>query len=358
MNIPVITALTAWVPQAIPLPRSTTSEPALRRANAQPGWDVWTRSWHPDYGYWREAGPQTWPDKRTDTSRPVHSGPPPADIAWAVPVATGMDLSGFATKVAISICTARAHNTRPVDVVMFCHSTPDEHVPATIAGRLRAEIGAPCFPFSLSQQHGVSPFTALRLAHDLLVAEPDVHTILIVAAEKWCPPFSRICEPGIMHGDAAAALLVERADHSKAGLLLLDVAARHVPGDIRLPTAGAPDAWALTLKSMIGLSLMRHGLQHNDIHDVVGPPGVPSLTDAVYALLRRPHASVCHQACAHLGAAEAIARLAHTLSCCSPPREHRVLLWGYGIGGFVGTALLEAHGAPAIYQPYDVRPVS
>ena len=353
MNTPVITAVATWVPDPIPLSRWRAIESALR-ASGHPGWDAWMRSWHPDYGHWLEA----WPGEESDESLLVHSDLPPPDMTCAVPVETGTDLSGLAARVANVICAARPRSARPVDVVMFCHSSPDEHVSTTIAGRLCAEVGTPCFPFSLSQQHGVSPFTALRRASDLFVAEQDAHTILVVAAEKWCPPFSRICGPGIVHGDAAGALLVERTDYGASGLQLLDAAARHVRVDICRRASATPDARTFTLLSMIESLLARHGLCHREIDEVVGHPGIPSLTDAVCDLLGRPATGMQHEHCVHLGAAESIVRLAHTLTraaCCG---THRVLLWGHGMGGFVGTALLEAHGSPYLYQHDDIRSIS
>jgi 3-oxoacyl-[acyl-carrier-protein] synthase III len=343
MNPPVITAVTAWVPEAIPLSRWMTIESTLR-ATGHPGWDAWMRSWHPDYGHWLEA----WPGKETVGSHPVHSGLAAPSMTCMVPVETGTDLSGLAVKVANALCAARPPDARPVDVIVFCHSSLDEHVSTTVAGRLCAEVGTPCFPFSVSQQHGVSPFTALRLAADLLVAEPDIHTILVVAAEKWCPPFSRICGISMVHGDAAGAMLVERTDPGTGDVHLLDVAARHVPVDICRRTGGTPDGRTFALLSMIESLLARHGLHDGNVNDVVGHPGIPSLTAAVSDLLGRPDTGVQHEHCVHLGAAESIVRLAQVLNSAACGRTHRVLLWGYGTGGFIGTALLETHGAPSL----------
>ncbi|MEX3844323.1 3-oxoacyl-[acyl-carrier-protein] synthase III C-terminal domain-containing protein [Paraburkholderia sp. BR10882] len=350
MNLPVITAVTAWVPEAIPLAQWTMMESALH-ASGHAGWDAWVRSWHPDHAHWLEASPGE-QIAGTCLANPGLAAP---DMTCMVPVETGTDLSGLAAKVAKAIGAARAWDARPVDVVMFCHSSLDEHVSTTIAGRLRAEIGTPCLAFSVSQQHGVTPFTALRLAADLIVAEPEVHTILIVAAEKWCPPFSRICGADIVHGDAAAALLVERTRHETAGLQLLDAATRHVPAHIRRPAAGAADALASTLLSMIDCLLAQHGLHRDEIDTVVGHPAISSLTTAVCERLGRPGTEAPHQDCVHLGAAESFARLAqalrHANHCCT----HRILLWGYGMGGFVGTALLKAHSAPTLHQQDDIR---
>lgn len=353
MNPPVITAVTAWVPDAIPLPRCAARESALR-ATGHPGWDAWVKSWHPDYGHWLEA----WPGGETSGSLPAQPDLLTPDLACAVPVETGTDLSGLAARVANGICSVRPDGARPVDVVMFCHSTPDEHVSTTVAGRLCAEVGPPCFAFSVSEQHGASPFTALRLASDLLVAEPDVHAILIVAAEKWYPPFSRIWGPRIVHGDAAGGLLVERADQGTDGLHLLDAAARHVPADIGRRSAGVPDSRTFTLLSMIDFLLARHGLRCGEIDEIVGPQGITPLADAVSEHFGRPHAGVQHEVAIDLGAAESIVRLAQALSRAVSLRTHRMLLWGYGIGGFVGAALLEAHSAPRFHQQGDARSVS
>lgn len=353
MNIPVITAVAARVPDAIPLPRWNEIESALRLVG-HPGWDAWMRSWHPDYGHWLEARPC----QKTDASPCASQILPAPHMAGTVPVETGTDLSGLAAKVANEICAARTPDARPIDVIAFCHSSLDEHVSTTVAGRLCAEVGTPCFPFSVSQQHGVSSFTALRLASDLLIAEPDVHTILIVAAEKWCPPFSRVCGPDMVHGDAAGALLVERTGHATGGLHLLDVAARHVPGDVGRRATGVPDARTFTLLSMIDVLLARHGLRHSEIDEIVGQPGIPSLANAVGEHFGRPDARVQHQVGIHLGAAESIVRLAQALSRATCLRTHRMLLWGYGISGFVGTALLEACGAPFRCQQAGVWSVS
>lgn len=351
MNPPVITAVTAWVPDAIPLSHRAVMESA-RRASGRTGWDAWVRSWQPDHRHWLEVCR----GEETGGSGPTNPDPAVPSMTCMVPVETRTDLSGLATKVAKAICVTRTQRARPIDVVVFCHSSLDEDIPTTIAGRLCAEIGTPCFPFSVSQQHGVSPFTALRLATDLFVAEPDIHTILIVAAEKWCPPFSRICGPTIVHGDAAGALLVERTGHGTGGLRLLDVAARHV--DIRLGAPKAHDANTFTLLSMIESLLARHGLRHAEIDEVVGHPTIPSLTAAVCNQFGRPGTALQHEPCVHLGAADAVVRLAQTLTRATRCRTYRLLLWGFGLGGFAGTALLEADGAPFACQQEDARSVS
>ncbi|MFM0487420.1 beta-ketoacyl-[acyl-carrier-protein] synthase family protein [Paraburkholderia graminis] len=342
----MITAVAAWVPEAMPLSRWSTIESALR-ATGHRGWNAWMRSWEAGYAHWL----QCWPAAQTAGSPVVHSDLLPRELDIMVPVETGTDLSGLAATMANTICAARAAGARPVDVVMFCHGSLDEHVSTTTAGRLCAELGTPCFAFSVSQQHGASVFTALRLALDLLFAEPDLQTVLIIAAEKWYPPFSRLAGAGIVLGDAAGALLVERASHASVGLRLLDAETRRVITCPGRAASGAQDSWAVTLAATIESLLARHRPGQNGqdrIGEIIGHPGMPSLAEAVCTLAGRPHAGLQHEHCIHLGAAESIVRLAQRLGSALHGRGHRLLLWGFGTCGFVGAALLETHDAPFV----------
>lgn len=341
MSRPVITALTSCVPPAMPLSRWLEKESALR-TTSNPGWNTWMRSWHPDYAHWLEASPQ------------IEAGHPPTlshdpaipDRCYMIPVETTLDQTGLAARVLRNICARRPGNASPIDVIMFCHTTPGERVPATTAGRLCEETGASCLAFSVSQQQGASVLTALRLAGDLLLAEADVHTILIVAAEKWYPPFTRCATGGVIHGDAAGALLIQRAAPESGGLRILDAETRRVPHRSQPGITESDESWASTLTKLIDLLLARNGLRRNQINDVIGHQGMPSLSIAVHSHLGRPAVRERRKESAHLGAAESIVRLAQTPDCLAPRHDRRTLLWGFGIGGFIGAALLEARGMP------------
>ncbi|WP_185735966.1 3-oxoacyl-ACP synthase [Burkholderia cepacia] len=269
-----------------------------------------------------------------------------------MPVERDTDLSGLAAKVAQTICAARPANAAPIDIAMFCHSSLNEHVSTTTAGRLRAVIGAPCFPFAVSQQQGASTFTALQLASDLLIAEPEIRTILIVAAEKWCAPFSRWADQGIAQGDAAGAILVERSGPASCGLMVIDARASRLH---RLATPAPPSIqdirtdWVRALRSTIDAILLRHALQPNDVGTVVGAGIDPQLDEAVCHHLSRRLIEFSDHRRANLGAAEPIVQLANVLESRDLPLCERILTWGVGLGGFVGCALFESHGRPLIY---------
>ena len=340
--ITVITAITAWVPKAIPLSGSGARDSTKRMASNS-AWSAWMRSWEPDYG---SPARRIHPREDLSPSRAEHADRLTHDPTYWVPVESETDLSGLAAKVTRAICSARAHSARPIDVVMFCHSSPEEHMSTTTAARLRAEIGAPCFPFSLSQQHGVSPFTALQLAGDLLTAEAEIHTILLVAAEKWCPPFSRRWQTGLLHGDAAGALLLERAAaHSPAGVRLLGAASWRALFDPARDASETHDASTHAWRSLIDAFIARHGLAHGDIAEMVGPRRRSSLTAAPCNLRGQPKRSAQQGMRIHLGAAEPIVRLERLLTRAPAYPSRRVLLWGDGVGGFLGAALLQMPGA-------------
>lgn len=341
VNTPIITAIATCVPRAVSLARWRTIEAALSMQTPS-GWNAWVTSWQPDFGPCIDEAAIA--GNVRHTIREAHGAK-----AVQVPVARDTDLSGLAARVTQAVCSARRRDAPPIDIVMFCHSTPEEHVSTTTAGCLRAVLGAPCFPFSVSQQQGASPFTALQLARDLLIAERDVQTILIVAAEKWCPPFSRSTTWAMVQGDAAGALLVERLTGPPHGLGLIGTSTHHLRHHATSATAardGIFTDWIPVLLATIDTLLDRHGLEPGDIAAVVGQ-AVDIRLDA--AVLRHlGFVPAARHGCACLGAAESIVRLAAALAGRRLPQDSRLLAWGVGLGGYVGGALFAFHDMPLL----------
>ena len=349
MSAAVITALAAWQPHPIAIAQWRKS---VRCASAnRSGWHAWMRTWRAEHA--RYAHTHGVSERRGAIERARTPMCAQRDAA-RVPVATQLDLSGLAAQVANSLWTSRRADTsgaRAPDIVIFCHSSLDEHVSSTTAGRLRAALGAPCFAFSVSQQQGASVFTALQIATDLLTAEPDLSTILIVAAEKWHPPFSRWATPFLLQGDAAGALLIERARDSVHGLRVLDARTARTSSRAMSALRGAKPVarvWAAPLISLISQMLAHHAHLGCEINEVVGHRGSAFLTNAVCKYLGREALCAADEPHVHLGAAESIVRLAEHLHRAALPHHARLLLWGFGLGGYVGGALLEAHGAPHV----------
>jgi len=347
VNTPIITALAAYVPPAVSLDHWQKIEAKLHAA-APSGWKTWLRSWRPEYGSAEESTATAIDHLATRRS--------PKRQAVRVPVEQHVDQSGLASRVAQAICGRRDPDAAPIDIVMFCHCSLNEHVSTTTAGRLGALAGAGSFPMSVSQQQGASLFTALQLAIDILAAEPDTRAILIVAAEKWCPPFSRWIGPGILHGDAAGAILVERHADAVNGLAIIDVATRSLhPHPIQAPYAGAPldTCWASALLTMVDDLLTRHHLRPTDLATVVGHNVDRRLNDLVSRHLGIPATSCDHHV--YLGAAESIVQLVNTLHTTAPPPRSRLLAWGIGLSGHLGCALLAIRGTPSLAPGLGTR---
>src|ERR1700692_4218748 len=311
MSAPVVTAVAAYVPPALALAQWSQIEHTLN-ATVLTGWARLV------YPYWFAAYGRDLPQPSMPLDdTPSASWPAaPAGIAVEtgigfVPVEKNDDLSGLATDVAQTICAARAPEAPRIDVVMFCHSSLNEHVSTTTAGILRAAIGEPCFPFSIAQQQGASVFTALRLAKDLFVAEPELRVILIVAAEKWCHPFARRIGRWTLQGDAAGATLRERASpatHSR-GLQLLDTAVQPLcradaPFGLPASLIDTNAIFAPALLALIDALLRRHGRRAGEISAVIAHQVNRPLVEAVSRQLGLPRERHLEDRRAYLGAAE------------------------------------------------------
>lgn len=337
MRSPVVTALCSYVPPVMALDGQVS---AMESTEARPlaGWDAWMTLWRTE---WTPFGPTAMP----------RIGP--GDRSLCAPVAHTTDLSGLAAYVTRAICAARPRAAAPVDVVIFCHSSVDEHVSTTTAGRLASVVGAPgspCFSFSISQQGSAAPFTALRVAQDLFLAEPDVRTILIAAAEKWVAPFSRHHGIGPLQGDAAAAVLLERFGASTRGLRLIDAQTHPCPaprGDSPHRHAHPDPHLLQTMLQLITALLAKHAIAPCNV-TAVGQCHTHALVTALQQELGIASLADVRTHDANLGAADSIEQLTSMVQTHTLPSQDTLLLWNIASCGYVGCALLDAHSAPVL----------
>lgn len=344
MMPPVVTALCSYVPPIMKLDEQVSAiEPTATRPLT--GWDAWMALWRTEC---TPLGPTAMPR--------IGPGDGPA----RAPVAHTTDLSGLAAYVTRAICAARPRAAAPVDIVIFCHSSVDEHISTTTAGRLASVVGAPdspCFSFSISQQGSTAPFTALRLAQDLFVAERDLHTILIVAAEKWVAPFSRHTGTGPLQGDAAAALLLERFGTSTRGLRLIDAQTHPcpAPSDDSPHRHAHPDSPHLqTMLQLIAALLAKHAIAPCNV-TAVGQRHMHALAAALQQELGIASLAGVRTHDANLGAADSIEQLMSMAQTHTFPSQGALLLWNIASCGYVGCALLDAHSAPVLARPLGER---
>jgi 3-oxoacyl-[acyl-carrier-protein] synthase III len=347
VNTPVVTALAAYVPPAVPFQQWRQIEEKLH-ATALTGWPrLVYPPWFAAYGLdlQRLTAP---PEDGLSASAKVI-----APIADFVPIEPCHDLSGLAAHVAQVICPNSGGGAPPVGAVIFCHSGLNEQVSTTTAGRLCAVLGEHPFSFSIAQQQGASVFSALRLASDLLVAEAELRAILIVAAEKWCHPFARRIGHWTLQGDAAGAMLLERSPSSMPGLRLLATVVQPLcradaPFGLPMSLTDTNDIFASPLIALIDTLLRQRGLRPGDIAAVIAHRVNQPLIDVVTQRLGLPHDDGVAHRRAYLGSAECIVRLAETLDTAQWAHGAPLLAWGVGLGGYVSCALLEAHGTPVL----------
>ena len=110
-----------------------------------------------------------------------------------------------------------------IDALIFCSQTPDYRIPAT-ASRLQAVLGLPekCATFDVNQACASFIF-GLQVAHSMIVAE-TAHRVLLLNGDA----ISALINPNdrglvTLHGDAAAATLVEPCDSEAGGVEFFEV---------------------------------------------------------------------------------------------------------------------------------------
>lgn len=113
-------------------------------------------------------------------------------------------------------------------VIIYCHSTPDEETSISPACRMQYALGNKrAIPFSISQQHGTSIFTALYLV-DVLFEISVADYAVVFGVDKWVSPLNRYIPDVTFLGDGAGALVLRQDDYP--GLRLVDVAIKQITG--------------------------------------------------------------------------------------------------------------------------------
>ena len=133
-------------------------------------------------------------------------------------VASGQCASDLATAAARRLFEHAQLDPQTIDALIFVSQTPDFRLPAT-ASKLQADLGLPeeCSTFDINQACASFVF-GLQVAHSMVVAETARRVLLLNgdALSTLIHPEDR----GLvtLHGDAAAATLVEPCDAATGGI--------------------------------------------------------------------------------------------------------------------------------------------
>ncbi|EIF29055.1 3-oxoacyl-(acyl-carrier-protein) synthase III [Burkholderia sp. Ch1-1] len=229
------------------------------------------------------------------------------------------------------------------DQIIVCATSLEHDLALSCAGRLHSELGSTGVPFAVGQLQGVSFFLALQVAADMMASDERMHTALIVAAERWLPPFPRQAGTLTALGDGAATVLIRR--HTGPGWRVLSINVR-TPSFPVASTGTCVDEVAVL--DVIGQTCTQVGLKPAAIDWVVPPRINTTLACDVTAQARLPVWRMWYPDPGDIGylcAADTPAQLHVLLQTVVPTDGQRILLWSAGFQGQAACAVLEYRGS-------------
>ncbi|ABE36328.1 3-Oxoacyl-[acyl-carrier-(ACP)] synthase III family protein [Paraburkholderia xenovorans LB400] len=330
-----IASTARYVPKARVHPEALPQKPVATAISMR---DAVMRSVHADTLRWRQ---QATPSVAANhPSRSVHPAMP-AHVASE----PHLSLSEMASAVAgEAIRRYPSKEDHAPDQIIVCGTSLEHDLALSCAGRLHSELGSTGVPFAIGQIQGVSFFLALQVAADMMASDERMHTTLIVAAERWLPPFSRQTGSLTVLADGAAAILVSRGScpgwHVRSLTVCTPCTSVSIPPqDIRIDEAAVVE--------VIGQTCAQAGVKPTTFDWIVPPRINTTLACNVSAEARLPVWRMWYPEPGDIGylcAADAPAQLHVLLQTVVPANGQRILLWSAGFQGQAACAVLEYHG--------------
>lgn len=273
---------------------------------------------------------------------------PSTATAMRVACESRLSLSDMALVAARMVLDDSPRMNRAPDQIIVCTTSFEHDLALSCACRLHCELGSSQAPFAIGQLQDVSFVMALEVALAMMNADTGLQATLIVAAERWLPPFARRTGTLTVMGDGAAAVLLSR--DPVPGWLVRDVAIR-TPATAPLPAGmNLQPAGAATLQEIIDQTCLRAGVRAADI-DWIMPASIDArIADEISSRCGVPeqrHWQTCEASPGHLCAADMPARLDALWKSVRPAAGQRTLIWSSGFQGQAGCALLEFSGDSA-----------
>jgi 3-oxoacyl-[acyl-carrier-protein] synthase III len=98
-----------------------------------------------------------------------------------------------------------------IDVVIYYHSTLNQIPMASTPCRLQHELELRnAYAFAVAEKGGNASLLSLKIACEMLAAEADINTILLIGSEKHVEPYKRTLGNITVRGDSASAMVVRR----------------------------------------------------------------------------------------------------------------------------------------------------
>lgn len=333
---PYIAATARYVPPMRVRPDAALRQPLGTPASAR---EAVMQSVYADTLRWgSEARSAPGPGPGNHSSKTV-----PATMAAHVACEPGLLLSEMASTVAgeaIRRCAGK-DNLAP-DQVIVCATGFEHDLALSCANRLHSELGATGAPFAIGQLQGASFFLALQVVSDMMASDDRMRTALIVAAERWLPPFSRLAGSLAALGDGAAAVVIRR--DAKPGWQVLAVNVRTPRFPFVRPDMCVDET---VVVEVIGQTCVQSALKHGAIDWIMPPRIDANLADRITAQAGLSAAQMWYpdeDETGYLCAADAPARLDALLQGIVASEGQRILLWSVGLQGQAACAILEYRG--------------
>ncbi|VWC78420.1 putative 3-oxoacyl-[acyl-carrier-protein] synthase [Burkholderia contaminans] len=285
-----------------------------------------------------------WRDECEPRCGPKTPSPPTLSDELVV-AESNLSLSDMALRAARLLYDDASRLPRP-DQIIVCSTSFEHDLTLSCAGRLHNELASRRPPFAIGQLQDVSFATALDLTLAMMDADTELNTVLIVAAERWLPPFSRHVGLHTLLADGAAAALVTRhpaPGWRVRGLTICTPAMHSSSSVIATPVDSA------TLMGAIDKALARAACQATQMDWIV-----PAKTDNGLLRSIRMHGDLPLERIwlgddtpGHLCAAHTPARLDSLTRAVSPRDGQHLLIWSTGFHGQVACAILQFCEAPS-----------
>lgn len=322
-----ISATSRYIPRGRVRPQAQLRGAAGAPTSAR---DVVMQSIYADVLRWRRAACPT--DDARESFHPAST----QQVAIERNIAL-TDMALLAARQAVQRSSSEAKRT--VDQIVVCATSLEHDLAMSCAGRLHSEFSSGRPPLAIGQLQGVGAFLALQIAHDMMAEDGDLESVLVVGAERWLRPFSRLACVVAALGDGAAAAVVQRG--TAAGWSVRSVTVRTPPSP-----PGRVEAWIddEALSSVIDEACSSAGLPTRRVGWIVPPCIAPGLVRAISARAGLPADRTW---CAgpddigYLCAADPLAQLDAFLGVVTPADGDRVLLWSTGLQGQAACAVLE-----------------
>jgi 3-oxoacyl-[acyl-carrier-protein] synthase III len=144
-----------------------------------------------------------------------------------VPFASDETSSEMAVRIGRKVLEYSGCLAHTVKALIYYHSTLNQDPSLSIACQLQHELGLrKAFVSSLSQSGGNASLLAVKVASEMLIAEPEIDHILLIGSEKLVDPYPRLFGAITAIGDSASGMLVNR---DASSLKILAIHVRDVP---------------------------------------------------------------------------------------------------------------------------------